>query len=288
MLAAAAKFAFRALAVVGRPIGGVRPRRIYDIVGRMAWPRAAWRWYRNRWGDELWLSPHQHIDRCILAFGSYDPDLHCALEHLLRPGMVCLDVGANLGEVALHMARLVGAGGVVHAFEPASAPFARLRQHAEHNGNRVRCHQLALCDRSGTAQMIVPTEAAENQGLGTITDAQLPSEYARESVTLTTLDAFAAEHDLSRLDFIKLDIQGAEPALVRGGEKTIRRFRPTIASEISPSDLAAAGCTGRQYCEMLTGLGYTVHRLTRRGIGRRIEVIRDDSAFTNVLFVPSQ
>jgi len=237
----------------------------------------------------LWLSPHRHLDRCVLAFGCYDPDLHFALERLLEPGMVCLDVGANFGEVTLHMARLVGSGGAVHAFEPAVLPFTRLSRHVErnarHHGGCVRCYPVALSDRGGTIRMATPTEEAENQGLGSIVSAA-PSGYATVDVTAQTLDQFVVEHRLERLDFVKLDIQGAEPLLVRGGLETIRRFRPRIVSEISAADLSAGGITSRQYCDMFTGLGYRIHRLTRRGVGRRIEAVNDDFEATNVLFVP--
>jgi len=287
LLGALARGAFHCLSFVGRPIGGIRPRRIYEIIGRRAWPTPAYRWHRNRWGDELWVSPHRHIDRCVLAFGCYDPDLHCALEHLLQPGWACLDVGANFGELALHMARIVGATGVVHAFEPAPSQFTRLRQHADRNGNRVHCHQMALSDHSGQITMAVPTESADNQGLGTILASAPPNGYATSPVQTMTLDEFADKHSLARLDFVKLDVQGAEPLVLLGGMNTIRRFMPLIASEISPSDLAATGRTSRQYCDMLTGLGYAIHHLTRRGIGRKIATIADDFYATNVLFVPS-
>lgn len=288
IFAALARVAFYCLSFVGRPIGGLRPRRIYDVVGRKAWPAPAYRWHRNRWGDELWISPHQHIDRCVLAFGCYDPDLHGALEHLLKPGMVCLDVGANFGELALHMARAVGQGGTVHAFEPAPSQFARLSVHAERNNTGLQCHPLALSDGCGTTVMAVPTDAADNQGLGTITEGRVPMGYVRETVQTTTLDRFAEEHRMDRLDFVKLDIQGAEPLFVQGGMSTLRRFMPLIVSEVSPSDLIATGYTGRQYCEKLVHLGYAMHRLSRRGIGRRITAIPEDFAATNVLFVPSR
>lgn len=277
---------FHVLSFVGRPIGGVRPRRIYDAIGRKAWPKPDYRWHRNCWGDELWISPHQHFDRCVMAFGCYDPDLHMALEHLLRPGMICLDVGANFGELSLHMARKVGHAGLVHSFEPAPGPFARLSRHAERNGHRIQCHQLALGDRCGVVEMAVPTEMADNQGLGSVVGDALPDAYTKASVKLMTLDAFADQCGLRQLDFIKLDIQGGEPLLVQGGVGTIRRFMPLIVSELSPRDLAATGYNSRTYCELLTGLGYAVCGLSQRGIGAAIPAVSETLDATNVVFVP--
>jgi hypothetical protein len=97
--------------IIGRPIGGIRPRRIYDILGRRIFTKPEFAWHRNRWGDELFLSPYYDIDRQILIFGTYDPDLHAIIEHLVKPGMICCDIGANIGEVALHLAHRVQPGG---------------------------------------------------------------------------------------------------------------------------------------------------------------------------------
>ena len=58
---------FAIMCVVGRPVGGIRPRRLYDTIGRRAFPNAAFRWVTNRWGDQLYLSPSYHIDRNIIA-----------------------------------------------------------------------------------------------------------------------------------------------------------------------------------------------------------------------------
>jgi FkbM family methyltransferase len=277
---------FRAACAVGRPFGGIRPRRVYDWLGRLAHPVPEFDWRRNRWGDELYLSPHYHIDRNILIFGTYDADLHQAIENLLRPGMVCFDVGANLGEVALHMARRVGPAGEVHAFEPAPPIYERLRLHVKHNRleDVVQAHPIALSDRTGPCTIAFPGADQDNQGLGSIVNLGPKSGAARATASAITLDDFVAEHGLTRLDLMKVDIQGGEPAFLRGGRRTLTELGPDLLMEISPEDLRAAGSDSRELCRVLEEYGYQVHHLTGGRVGKRIHAkeVTPSFAATNV------
>jgi FkbM family methyltransferase len=286
LVAAAARPLFRAACAVGRPFGGIRPRRVYDWLGRLAYPVPEFEWRRNRWGDELYLSPHYHIDRNILIFGTYDADLHQAIENLVRPGMVCLDVGANLGEVALHVARRVGPGGQVHAFEPAPPIYERLRLHVGHNHLQdvVHTHPIALSDQTGPCTIAFPGADQDNQGLGSIVNLGPKSGAARATASAMTLDDFVAEHGLTRLDLMKVDIQGGEPALLRGGRRTFAELGPDLLMEVSPEDLRAAGSDSRELCRMLDEYGYRIHHLTGGRVGRRIHASEVTPAFaaTNV------
>src|SRR4051812_23750848 len=96
------RMAFRALARIGRPIGGVRPRRMYNWLARRgfhSYRENDFVWQCDRWGSELKLSPFYLVDRDILVTGSYEEPLHRLIRDRVRPGMVCFDVGANIGAV---------------------------------------------------------------------------------------------------------------------------------------------------------------------------------------------
>ncbi len=256
---------FHILWALGKPFGGIRPRRWYDIIGRRAYPQPAFAWRRNRWGTDLFLSPSYHIDRQIMVFGTYDLDLHLALEHLLRPGMICLDVGANLGEMALHMAAKVGPGGTVYAFEPAPRAFERLQSHVDRNGlsSIVRVLALALSARSGTAVLAHADDRADNQGLASLVNTAHPAVSQRVEIRTQTLDDFAAGHKLARIDLIKVDIQGAEMQFLRGGPNVLATLAPDLLMEISPDDLRHDAGDSRKLCEMLEGYGYAIYELKR-------------------------
>jgi hypothetical protein len=124
---------FKVACVLGRPIHGLRPRRMYDWLARYAYKKPVFSWIKDEWGCEMRLAPYYYLDRQIIAFGSYERDLHLYLEQFLKPGMVVLDIGANIGSMALHMARCVGLTGKVLAFEPAPLVCARLHENVIRN-----------------------------------------------------------------------------------------------------------------------------------------------------------
>ena len=274
------------MSIIGKPFGGIRPRRLYDIVGQRAFPKPFYRWFRNVWGDEFRISPHYHIDRCMLAFGCYDPDLHRAMEALIRPGMVCFDIGANLGEMSLHMARLAGPDGCVHAFEPLPQIYERLAKHVEHNdmSGTVHCHQLAISNKNGIELMSCPSRQSDNQGLGSLSNLGVYGDM-HEEVTVMTLDTFACEHEITAVNFIKLDIQGGEYACLEGARELLSRFSPIIITEVSPSDLECSGYSSYDLCSLLHNLGYQIHKLSRHGIGKKIPLsnIKENFASTNIV-----
>ena len=258
---------YETLCALGRPFGGVRPRRIYDLLGRRAYPIPHYQWHRNRWGDELLLSPSFHIDRNILVFGNYDDALHQFIESRVTPGMICMDVGANLGEMALHMARLAGGTGKVYAFEPVPVVFDRLRQHVDRNGYAgiIEPVQIALGDRSGERVMALADENADNQGLASIVNLDRREVPGRAVVSGTTLDEFVKQRGIHRLDLIKVDIQGAELEFLNGGQSTLAELAPELVMEVSPGDMAAFGKNSRDLCGLIESFGYSIRHLSASG-----------------------
>ena len=273
---AACQSLFWTLARIGRPFGGIRPRRIIHRLARRAFPPHEvrpenMRWLRDRWGSELLLHPYYLVDRAIIAFGDYDGTLHRFLEEHVRPGMICLDIGANIGEMALHMARLVGPHGHVHAFEPVPSVLARLRQNVQRNNlaDRITVHPVALSNTTGTARIAFAEDTAENQGMGSLVTRDGPL-HAECEVPTMTIDDFVRTHGIERIDLMKIDIQGAELLLLEGGRHVFGEMSPDLLMEVSPEDLRSLGRTSRDLLATVAAYGYTIHELTPRGPGRTI------------------
>ena len=86
---------------------------------------------------------------------------------------------------------------------------------------------------------------------------------------------------LSRTDLLMLDVQGAEPLVIAGATRVLRRDHPEILIEVSSWDLKAGGSSGPQLLATLEGLGYDCFRLTRSGqTGRRIRSADIDEGFS--------
>ena len=74
-----------------------------------------------------------------------------------------------------------------------------------------------------------------------------------------TLDAFCEKQQLNRVNLIKIDVEGAEVALLKGAEQTIRRFRPILMIEVNPATLQRSGSTARDVIEAIGRHGYRMH-----------------------------
>ncbi len=181
----------------------------------------------------------------------YAPSLEkemLALPALVRWGDVCLDVGASLGTYTVLLARLVGPAGRVHAVEPRPRSLRVLALVARllTPGN-VEIHPLALSDRRGEEAIVtprrrwllpVPGRTFLKGSLEGGADGYYPGwsdEFggAAERLVLTqTLDELVSSHGIQRVDFVKLDVEGAELRVLLGAEAGLRRHRPTVLCEI--------------------------------------------------------
>ena len=140
------------------------------------------------------------------------------------PGQTVMDLGANLGIFATRAAALVGPNGKVIAVEPHPENFRRLEGNARRNNlPQLECVQAAAGDREGTVELFVH-ERGINHSL-------IHGSGRSLSVPMKTVDAIARERGLSRLDLLKIDIEGVVPAALKGAAETIRRFHPRITIE---------------------------------------------------------
>lgn len=216
----------------------------------------------SRQGLRFALDTRSGIDRWIYYLGVYERvDTHLMLR-MLQPGWVVLDVGANIGWYTLMAAKALAGTGAVHAFEPAPEEFARLSRNLALNAFRnVTPHEQALSDSAGQGLL---TELRD----GGMTRLATSTDSSSRPVSVTTLDAFAQATALERLDFIKVDIEGAESRFLQGGRATLARFRPMLIMELHEENLSSFGSSPAALVQEMQQLGYRVYRSTRRGLER--------------------
>jgi FkbM family methyltransferase len=182
--------------------------------------------------------------------------------------MVCLDIGANIGTVTTHLARRVGEKGRVFAFEPMPHIIERLLQHVRRNEFEAIVHveAVALSDRFGEAAITCAGFDVPNQGMASLVMRQFLGRYVTISVPTQTLDRFVLDHAaLSRIDLVKIDIQGSELSFLSGARQTLVTRCPTLLLEVAPRDLAALGKTSKDLVEAVEVLGYDVYELLPDG-----------------------
>ena len=141
----------------------------------------------------------------------------------VRPGDVVIDAGSWIGDFAAY-ASVKGAS--VYAFEPAESTFAILSKTAELNGN-ITPVMKGLSDENTSAMLYVNLDG--NSGANSLKLNNTGSQEASSSVETVRLDDFVKENGLSRVDFIKADIEGFERKMLAGAQETLARFAPKLA-----------------------------------------------------------
>jgi FkbM family methyltransferase len=177
-------------------------------------------------GEVVYISPeHRYL--------SWNPTEYAAFRAAVRPGAVALDVGANVGAYALLLAQWAGPSGVVYAFEPAPDAFDGLRRHLVMN--RVETTVTAVRAAVGDAPSHAPFVIGGAAGHGRLA-AALDGGEQTVAVPVTTIDEFCAREGVVP-DFIKIDVEGSETAVLRGARDTLARCRARAAVfvEVHPS-----------------------------------------------------
>lgn len=149
-----------------------------------------------------------------------------------RPGDVALDVGGCWGDTALWLAHHVGEQGAVHTFEPTPRNRALLERNLALNpelSERVTVWEDPLAPTAGESVWVRDTVSAGAQMQG-----ELPADddpHGREAVELRTetIDALVARGALPRVDFLKIDVEGADVGVLEGAAQTLREHRPRLA-----------------------------------------------------------
>lgn len=241
---------------------GVRLFRRMRLAGLGREPR--WRTVGD--GLRMLIDPGDWMDR-EFYLGVYDPWLLHVIRRVVRPGDVCLDVGAHKGYVAMHLARRVGPDGRVFAFEPDPRARGRLEEHSRTNGltqMSVVPHALgesrssmtfALSHQLGWSSLFPNTQAAATVAERITIDVRSVDQMIRDG---------ELEIGTERLSFVKIDAEGAEPLVLAGMKDLLARSRPVIWLEINRTSLAAAGRRATDVSSLLTELGFRLY-FPRRG-----------------------
>jgi FkbM family methyltransferase len=243
----------------------------------------------RRRGITFKLNPDDLVQRSIYFTSYHEAKETKELSKLVRPDWTFFDVGSYFGYYSLLVSHLTGGRATVHAFEPFSSNYELLLEHKRMNGfHNIQAHRLAVSNHGGEVEFQLPRPSACQGGGWVIEDAgqaEVPERTQR--VAAVTLDGFAAERAIDRLDFIKVDTEGAEINVLRGAANVIHRFRPGMFIEVNPEALARYGRQPEELWQTIHDLGYLPYRATRTGL-RRFDDFASVSTYCNVFCFPTE
>jgi FkbM family methyltransferase len=228
--------------------------------------------------------------------GFWEPHLMQVMNRYLRVDHVCFDIGANLGIHTLVMSKLAPQGSVV-AFEASRQNFNFLLRNIAENGIRnVSPHHCALWNTEGhlnltfvselTGCAFVCNDDALGSGLEKIRSVVIADwaqttamHVAEEVVDCIRLDAWIAKNEVPRLDFIKLDVEGAEARVLEGAAGVISRFHPLLITEYNPAcSVKYFGASESAYFELLSEIfpfRYLIQEGGQLAIIDRYDILRE-------------
>jgi len=235
--------------------------------------------------------PRMIVDICDIYGGvyfygkEYEPETTSVILRLLRPGDVVLDIGANLGYYSFLMAEAVGAKGQIHAFEPNPSLAKVFRESLKMSASQdsIVFNEIAVAD--GTAQTVefYLSQYADNSGLSSLYRHQYGVDHGFFSskdkvlVETITLDDYFRKHHLSRCDLIKIDVEGAEPNVIRGMAGVLRDVRPKFV--ICETNL------NEEADHLMRGFDFLPHVITAAGVHK---VQANAKFWGNVLYASVQ
>lgn len=210
-----------------------------------------------RVGCRMRLDLHEQVSRMIYFLGSHEPTETALVERILQPDWVVIDLGAQIGFYTLLVARKLDPSlGRVYSVEANPGTYQRLRYHVMINElHHVTVINRAIGETSGPVDLF--PGPGHNTGLSSVLDRGCG--VVPVTVSQITLDELVYKYGLRRCDLIKIDVEGAEAAVVNGGLETLRRFRPRLLVELNAPMLERAGSSPTDLAKTLHRLGYELY-----------------------------
>jgi len=200
------------------------------------------------------------LSNLSMVFGRYEPQVVSALLSTLDPIKVAYDIGAHVGFITLVLAEGVGLDGKVFAFEPAPENIALMQRLITQNSlqHKVSLIPIALADENGE-QNLINWESSSMYFLESALNGRKACDCSSIHVATCTLDSFVFEQLNPPPDLIKIDVEGAEALVIKGGLRTLNVYSPKLIIEIHGPNNA------QKTWSLLRRFDYSWNRLTGNG-----------------------
>jgi FkbM family methyltransferase len=168
------------------------------------------------WGDDM-----------IYFLGTYETFCTDVVRNHINQGDVCLDVGANIGWYSTLFQKICGSEGEVHSFEPVPQTFAELKTNVALNDSdtKVYLNNFGLGDEEKELEIHLFSDLPSGH-------ASLAAQSDHKSIAIPvkikTLDSYLIENQIKQVDFIKVDVEGAELMFLKGAKKIFQQQKPPI------------------------------------------------------------
>jgi FkbM family methyltransferase len=193
------------------------------------------------------------IGRGLFASGTFDMEAIRPGLQALSEGATFIDIGANVGFYSVIALDRVGPSGKVYSFEIDPRPLRCLRRTiAEFGYSNIHVTEAAVSDIDGGLSFEPKVEHGHNR---------INRSGTGRKVASVKLDTWATAHNLTRVDVIKIDVEGAEKFVLEGARETIARFKPLLLCEAEAGSSAMFGYSPADLVVNLEAMGYSITSL---------------------------
>ena len=210
--------------------------------------------YQTKEGFRFWLDPSKYLDSSIIDKGVFEPKSTAIVKNMIKKGDVVFDVGANIGYYAVLFSKLVGKGGAVYCFEPTPYYKNILYENMLVN-NITNCTLLDY----GLSSSNIEADIAIGECSATLHWVCDNRPSGVERVKLKRLDDVEPTLGIKKLDFIKIDVDGHEPAFLQGAWNTLNKYDPIILLEVNHENYLEGGVTAWDFYDLLLSKGYFIY-----------------------------
>ncbi len=195
---------------------------------------------------------------CLLewcVYFGFKEESRDTLYSLVREGDTIIDIGANIGETLLNFSKLVGSKGFIFSFEPDPRNFEKCARNISLNTfNNLKLFEWGLGDQEGL--LAISQIDSRNPGMNRILEKSVSTDT--KQVRVTTLDNFVAKNNFSKIDLIKIDVEGYEKNVLIGATECIDRFKPTMFIEVDDNNLKKSGSSAKDLLSYVESKSYTI------------------------------
>ncbi|MEK6840551.1 MAG: FkbM family methyltransferase [Nanoarchaeota archaeon] len=203
----------------------------------------------------------------------YEPEM-AVIPKIVHNPEVIIDIGANYGPYSFFLSKLYPEARIF-AFEPAKSSYYILKRITkEFNLSNVTLLKKGLGAKEEKKDIITPlqyTILAYVSGK----NIQKSSKDSVEEIEITTLDKFFVRNKISKIDFIKCDVEGFELEVFKGAKKTIRKFKPLILVEIEERHTKKYGINPDKVMKFFKGLGYNYYSLKNENVEKTDKITKE-------------
>jgi len=237
-------------------------------------------------GTRIFLNLADHAIGVPVLKGQYEQAELRFATGAVHSGEVAIDAGAHVGVFALTLAAAVGPAGHVYAFEPFAANADLLERSIAENQfqSRMTLHRAAVGEVAGVLPLYFARETLNLGGAFTLPEGRpVPPDLERVDVPVVRLDDVALRRPVRLL---KMDVEGAEPLVVRGAQRLLREDRPIVLSEVHPVQLQkVSGVSPTGFGDQLAAFGYRPFAIRADGSLERLSEL-PGSGVTTIAFLP--